>query len=243
MKYEWSFGDSSGGTGESISHTYTTSGTYTIGLRITDDKRETSSVSEMLTVRPPSSPLPPAPVDPEPPQAGSTPLYFEGNGPPPSRLPFISGGGEIFFISGGAVNIFDQHGNWVGLVANQQAITLAAHATYYLDVIADGVWAVTILSGSYRPPPPQTYTGQGQQLWQYTSLFSLARGTATFYIELEGWPGYGSSVVLLDRHRDWAELVLSPSEGFDDRARVDVSGGDYLLKTRAGSAWEISVEQ
>jgi len=53
VKYEWSFGDGSSGSGGSTSHTYTKSGTYAIDLTVTDEKGKTSSVSETIIVLPP----------------------------------------------------------------------------------------------------------------------------------------------------------------------------------------------
>jgi len=53
VKYEWSFGDGSSGTGRSTSHTYTTSGTYTIDLKVTDDNGKAATKSETITVLPP----------------------------------------------------------------------------------------------------------------------------------------------------------------------------------------------
>ncbi len=127
--------------------------------------------------------------------------------------------------------------------AGRKTIGLAAGAIYYLDVVAGGAWAITILSSSHRPSPPQTYTGQGQELSQYTSLFTLEQGTATFYIECA--EGYYFSVVLLASERDWAKVLQNTYESFDDCIEVDVPfvGGVYLLKIRASNAWEVSVEQ
>lgn len=49
--YEWNFGDGEAGKGESVSHTYREPGTYTVGLRVTDDSGSISDKDEdQLTV-------------------------------------------------------------------------------------------------------------------------------------------------------------------------------------------------
>jgi len=48
--FEWDFGDGTSGSGESASHTYTTSGSFTIVLRVTDDKEATDTASKTITV-------------------------------------------------------------------------------------------------------------------------------------------------------------------------------------------------
>ena len=250
VKYEWTFGDGSTGSGESTSHTYTSSGEYAVVLQVIDDEGKTASVSETVNVLPPyvyepSPPLPTPPVYPEP-VVSSSHIRFEGYGSPLSRIRFTSGGAGIFFIDSCTASIFDQHGGWVGfLEGGRKTIALAAGEVYYLGVAAYGAWVITILSTSYHPSPPQTYTGQGQELSQYTSLFTLDQGTATFYIEHEDGPGYDFSVVLLDSERDWVEVLLDTYKSFNDRVEVDVpfGGGVYLLKIRAGNDWEVSVEQ
>ena len=50
--YEWDFGDGSNGTGESASHTYTTAGTLTVVLRVTDDDGAQDTAQKTITVSP-----------------------------------------------------------------------------------------------------------------------------------------------------------------------------------------------
>lgn len=61
---QWSFGDGSSGTGETTTHTYDTNvaRSYSARLTVTDDDGATGTVSNLISVEPPSEPGP----DPDP---------------------------------------------------------------------------------------------------------------------------------------------------------------------------------
>jgi PKD repeat protein len=49
QKYEWDFGDGSTGTGDSATHTYARSGTYTVTLKVTDNGGLTATGTQAVT--------------------------------------------------------------------------------------------------------------------------------------------------------------------------------------------------
>ncbi|MGD2090985.1 MAG: PKD domain-containing protein [Candidatus Aminicenantes bacterium] len=54
--YNWNFGDSFTGTGQTILHRYETEGEYTVTLTVTDDDGKTHSTSHIIIVDPPNQP-------------------------------------------------------------------------------------------------------------------------------------------------------------------------------------------
>jgi len=140
---------------------------------------------------------------------------------------------------------------WVELLADETGnfsghkhVTLDNSKTYLLDIIASGDWAIAVYGTTHFPPgsPPQTFMGRGQGLCEFSPLFTLERGPATFYYSGSG----ATSIVLLDYHRNWEVLLVDENESFDGRKIIEIEGygtGTYLLKIRASGDWEVSVEQ
>jgi len=48
--YEWEFGDGANGTGETVNHSYSATGNYTVNLTVSDDKEAENSTSEVVNV-------------------------------------------------------------------------------------------------------------------------------------------------------------------------------------------------
>ena len=48
--YSWNFGDNAEGYGRRVTHTYTSAGTYTITLTVTDNLGLTSSTTQSITI-------------------------------------------------------------------------------------------------------------------------------------------------------------------------------------------------
>ncbi|WP_162271396.1 PKD domain-containing protein [Luteitalea pratensis] len=61
--YLWTFGDGTGGTGVTASHTYTSSGSYPVRLSVTDNDGASTALTRFITV---SAPVPPPPLPPPP---------------------------------------------------------------------------------------------------------------------------------------------------------------------------------
>ena len=52
--YQWGFGDNTSGTGATAQHTYTTAGTFTATLTVTDNQGGTGTTTRSITVQPPT---------------------------------------------------------------------------------------------------------------------------------------------------------------------------------------------
>ncbi|MCX6096752.1 MAG: PKD domain-containing protein [Candidatus Bipolaricaulota bacterium] len=214
-KYEWSFGDGATGTDRSTSHVYTTSGTLTITLVVTDDKGKTATASQTITVLLPYVPPPDLPP-PTPPPSGL--LRFVGHDSPqdaPPSFPWAEtfymeyvgvsevGGGRKFSVvlldalHRRVAQLADEYGDFEG--RRDLSCECGYEGPFFLDIVAVGDWAITVFTSTEAAAPPQTYAGCGstqlaRQLSQYSPLFSLATGRATFYFG-------GVDMVLMDYFR------------------------------------------
>jgi PKD repeat protein len=78
VEFKWDFGDGNSGVGETISHTYTEAGTFTVVLRVTDDRGATATTSKNLYVTPAEPPGPSASFTASP-TSGTSPLTVNVN--------------------------------------------------------------------------------------------------------------------------------------------------------------------
>jgi PKD repeat protein len=77
--YSWSFGDGSSGSGVTTSHTYSTAGTYTAQLTVTDDDGAQATASHVISVTLPSPNSPPVASFTRNPSSGKAPLNVSFN--------------------------------------------------------------------------------------------------------------------------------------------------------------------
>jgi len=79
--YEWDFGDGTSGTGQAVSHTYTTAGTATVVLRVTDNAGAQDTEQKLIAVLPGEPPGPAAAFTASP-SSGNSPLnvQFDASG-------------------------------------------------------------------------------------------------------------------------------------------------------------------
>ena len=79
VSYAWDFGDGNTAAGATTSYTYTTPGTYTAILTVTDNAGDSSSDSQTITVNSPANQLPTAMFSATP-TTGDAPLNVSFNG-------------------------------------------------------------------------------------------------------------------------------------------------------------------
>jgi len=70
VSYTWNFGDGSQGTGQVARHSFSTFGTYTVTLTVTDDRGQSASVSKSVSVAPTTAPKAEFVISPSAPMVG-----------------------------------------------------------------------------------------------------------------------------------------------------------------------------
>ena len=116
-RYVWSFGDGSVGAGSSPSHTYTTAGTFTVNLTVTDNDGLTDSDMTAAVIAPVDPPDPPGGCGPIPPNGkieswASRPLFQVPFPGPKNKQVTIDIPGDYFAIKLNTRNTVDSGGIW-----------------------------------------------------------------------------------------------------------------------------------
>lgn len=80
IQFEWDFGDGTSGSGENVTHTFTTAGTFTVVLRVTDDDGETATNNKKIYVSPAEAAGPTASFT-RSPSSGTSPMtvFFDAS--------------------------------------------------------------------------------------------------------------------------------------------------------------------
>jgi len=234
----WDFGDGSTATGVSASHVFRRTGVHTITLTVTDNDGLATAATQIVSVVAESE----------------APLRLAGEGSPRYPVPFEGADVMSFFMEHRGGNPYEHPYNFTVQLLDAQRRRVSPLASgigsfvaradvsgfgvgsYYLDVAADGKWAITVFRRTQAPPPPpRTYHGQGQQLLQYTALFALGPGEARFY-----WVGV-EGAFLLSYDTPWTQPLVDQDS--DGKVSVEAPSGIYLVQFMAPSEWQISVEQ
>jgi PKD repeat protein len=78
VSYEWNFGDGATGSGETITHQFTSAGTYAVFLKVTDNSGNTGNTSKTITVSSGQNPTASFIYSPTSPKVGE-PIYFNAS--------------------------------------------------------------------------------------------------------------------------------------------------------------------
>ena len=159
--YAWTFGDSTGGSGATVSKTYSAAGTYTVALTVTDTTSQTNATSQSVTVSAA--------------QTGSGPcsdcttktgtLASGGTAYDPSANGFASNGGQFKgYLRGPAGTDFD----------------------LYLEKLTSGIlgtsWSSVASAATTGSSEDVVYTGTaGTYRWRLKSYSGA--GAYTFYVK------------------------------------------------------------
>ena len=249
VSYSWSFGDGTTGSGPTISHTYTSAGTYTARITVANTQGATDSATQTIQV-----------------SAAALPRTFSGTGESVTPVFSLEEGLATFEIchtgqSNFIVELDDPGGHWVDLLVNEignySGTTLvgvtaggfgASPGAHLLKVTADGTWTITVTQPAYTSGllPPRDYGGSGDSV---TLPFEVSAGLATFDIHHAGQSNF--IVELYDAGGHWVDLLVNEIGDYSGTTLVGVqvgspvgaSPGVHVLAVTANGSWQVSVRQ
>ena len=131
--------------------------------------------------------------------------------------------------------------NEIGAYSGTRA-ALEPPGKYFLDVEADGSWALTVMEPGHLPHKeqgPYQFQGRGPDV---AAVFRLDSGRVDISLAHQGTSNF--AVVLYDVTRDARVDLLANEIGtWQGRTVSNVGGGWYLLDVEADGAWTIRVTQ
>ena len=213
--YAWDFGDGTTGTGATPSHPYTTGGTYTVKLTVTDDDGATNATSKPVTVEGTS----PTVATDQFSRTGS------GWGSADAGGAYTLTGGATPFSTNGSAGLIKLSGGTN--VSATLASTSAADVTVYADVTADKV-----------PVGTTTYVNLVARKSGTSSYVMKVRFMADGTMHLAGSRITNGSETTL---KEVVVSGLTYTPGTTLRARFTVSGTSTVALT--GKLWKASATE
>ncbi len=245
ISWSWDFGDGESSAEQNPSHTFQSSGTYTVTLTVKDDSAEVGTDTIKITVSEgPSNQSPTCSLSATP-TSGDAPftVTFSMNAnDEDGSISFweldVDNDGSAEYSDSGFPPSGKQH-------IYQNSGTYTAKLTVIDNGSATNYDTITI-TVNVPPPEPITLSGSGDDV---TSSFDLNEGIATFQMTHNG----GSNFIIWLYNADTGEKdeLLVNEIGSYSGSRIvgvyagssDVKPGRYLLDVTAGGSWEVNIEQ
>ncbi len=235
QRYEWDFGDGTGASGRTASHTYEASGRYTVRLMVSDDDGATDETT--MTVEAgsgESSSSPPEPrhyegvgdstVDIQPPSDGAFLLEVVGNDK-----------GQYFVVTG-----YDADGNvtanFIATTGPYDGVTVDPRGdTAELEIMAPGAWSVDLrpLEAARTLSVPGRISGSGPDVFRIDGTPSTARiqgNDGGHYFNVKGFSTDGA----------WTALLVDSTDPYD--GQVSVPSRTAIVGVDAVGDWSIEIE-
>jgi PKD repeat protein len=146
IQFEWDFGDGTSGSGENVTHTFTTAGTFTVVLRVTDDGGETATNNKKIYVSPAEAAGPTATFT-HSPSSGTSPMtvFFDAS---TSTYPNGSIAAYEWSYGDGAAGFGSKPSHtYFSTGSNSYTVTLTVRGTDGKTGTATGTVSLTVAGG------------------------------------------------------------------------------------------------